>query len=358
MDKTKILSDKKYGIMVHYLASLQNGKYSPRNPSGITTDWNECVKDFDVEAFAKAVNKTGAGYVLFSLCQCTANICAPNKAFEEITDHKCTGACSERDLPLDLAIALKKYGIDLYLYFTGDGPQRDEIASKAFNTLNHTNNKITKGFVQKWSRVMKEFSLRYGDLVKGWWIDAGFDYIGYNDDLLRYYKEAAIAGNPSSLIAFNNGVVRLDMSDPDVIGLSDGNTEMDKAIDVINAKALAGDKKAKEILLKYDTPKKYRYSIYDDYTAGEASYYNEVPENGKVDGCLWHVLSFLGLSTAMPLCGIICGWAAPGSRYSAEYLKDYTSKVNAVGGVVTYDVCVDRYGAIDEGQIAVLSQIK
>ena len=175
MDKTKILSDKKYGIMVHYLASLQNGKYSPRNPSGITTDWNECVKDFDVEAFAKSVNEAGAGYVLFTLCQCTANICAPNKAFEEITDHKCTSACSERDLPLDLAIALKKYGIDLYLYFTGDGPQRDETASKAFGTLNHTNNKVSEAFVKKWSSVMKEFSLRYGDLVKGWWIDAGFD---------------------------------------------------------------------------------------------------------------------------------------------------------------------------------------
>lgn len=358
MNKIKIMSDKKYGLIVHYLNGLQNGKHSPTNPLAFKTSWDECVNDFDVNAFAEKVSKTGAGYVFFTLCQASANICAPNNTFEKITDGKCVGACAKRDLPLELGKALEKYGIDLYLYFTGDGPRKDEIASKSFKTLNLTDERVTEGFVKKWAEVMKEFSLRYGKLVKGWWIDGCFDYIGYNDDLLKYYKDAALAGNSDSLVAFNNGVVRLDMNDPSVIELSDGNTQMDKAIDAINAKALAGNEVARQLLQRYDTPKKYRYSIHDDYTAGEASYYNEIPTSGTVDGCLWHVMSFLGISYCMPLYGILCGWAGPGCRYSAEYLRDYTKKVNSVGGVVTYDVCVDRFGNIDEGQLAILSQLK
>jgi len=357
MKKAQYLSDKKFGIMVHYLNNLQNGKYSPNNPLSSPTSWNDCVNEFDVDAFAERVHRTGAGYVIFTLCQGSAHICSPSKAFDEFTDNECAEACSERDLPFEIGKALKKYGIDLYLYFTGDGPRGDKLAAEKFGTLNHTDGYVSESFVKKWSSVMKEFAIRYGNLVKGWWIDGAFDYIGYNDDLLKYYKEAAIIGNPDALVAFNNGVVRLDMSDQLVKELSDGETEMDKAIDIINQKALKGNDEAKKIILKYDTPKKYRYSIHDDFTAGESSYYNEIPESSDVDGCLWHVMSFLGISYCMPLCGIVCGWARPGSRYSAEYIKDYTNKVNAVGGVVTFDVCVDRYGCIDEGQIAVLSQI-
>ena len=75
-------------------------------------------------------------------------------------------------------------------------------------------------------------------------------------------------------------------------------------------------------------------------------------------GRYWHVMSFLGHSYCMPLYGVICGWGRPGCRYSAEYIRDYTNAVNSVGGVVTYDVCVNRFGEVDEGQIAVLSKIK
>ena len=358
MNRAEGLSSKKYGIMVHYLYGLQNGKRVYSNPSGITTSWEECVNDFDVNAFAENVYKTGAGYVIFTLCQVRANICAPSERFEEITDRGCVGACSKRDLPMELGIALKRYGIDLYLYFTGDGPHGDEIASKAFGTLKHTNERVTEEFVCKWASVMRELSVRYGRLVKGWWLDGCFDYIGYNDELLKYYRDAAVEGNPDSLISFNNGVVRLDMSDPQVIALSDGEAQMDKAINVINSKAIHGDETAKALLLRYDTPKKYRYSIHDDFTAGEATYFDEIPTVGTVDGCLWHVMSFLGQSYCMPLCGILCGWAAPGSRYSAAYIKKYTQEVNDAGGVVSFDVCVDRYGAIDKEQLAVLSHIK
>ena len=358
MNRTERLANKKYGLMVHYLEPLQNGKCSPNNPKGCITDWSTCVSEFDVDSFADRVRRTGAGYVIFSLCQVSAYMCAPSSVFDEITDYGCDGACSNRDLPLELARALSAHDIDLYLYFTGDGPRGDAVAAKAFGTLNLTGERVTADFVSKWAGVMRELAIRYGDIVKGWWIDGCFDYIGYNDDLLKLYKDAALAGNPDAIVAFNNGVVRLDMNDPGIVALADGETEMDKAIDVLDKKAWSGNISAREMLERYDTPKKYRYSAHEDFTAGESSYFNEIPAAGLIDGSRWHAMSFLGMPQYMPLCGVISGWCAPGCRYSAEYLKDYTSKVNSVHGVVTYDVCVDRYGSIDEGQIEVLSKIR
>ena len=358
MKRTDVLKNKRYGIMIHYLNGIQNGKGVLRNPVGKSTGWDECVNDLDVELLADNVQKTGAGYVIFSLCQVGANICAPSSVFEQITDYGCDGACSKRDIPLELAHALQKRGIDLYLYFTGDGPRGDEHASKAFGTLNHTDGTVCAEFVKKWASVMEELAYRYGSLVKGWWIDGCFDYIGYNDELLEFYREAALKGNPDALITFNNGVVRLDMADPDVLSFIGDEKDMSKAIDIIDKKAKEGSKLAASLIKKYDTPKKYRYSIHEDFTAGESSFFNEIPAAGEVDGVLWHVMSFLGISYCTPLEGIECGWCGAGSRYSAEYMNEYINKVNQKGGVVTVDVFMDRYGRFDIGQLEILSRIK
>ena len=344
--------------MVHYLFGLQNGKNPITNPRGVTS-WEDCVNDFDVEKFVKGVRESGAGYVLFTLCQASAKICMPCHILDEMTEGKCAESISVRDLPMEIGLELQKYGIDLYLYFTGDGPRNDEFASRVFGTLNHTGDRVTEDFVKKWSGVMEEIAVHYGSLVKGWWIDGAFDYIGYTDELLKYYKDAALKGNPEAVITFNNGVVRLDFNDPEVIALSDGERNMGCAIDVINKKALEGNDSARRIIAKYDTPKKYRYSIHDDFTAGESSRFDEIPVGATVDGeCLWHITSFLGKSYCEPLVGIECGWCGAGCRYTGEYLRDYTERVTSVGGAITFDVCVDRFGKIDEDQLSALMQIK
>ena len=96
-------------------------------------DYNDRVNNFDVEQFAKIAHEVNAGYVVFTMMQQEKYICAPNETFNKITGYKTGEACSERDLIADLIKALDKYDIPLFLYFTGDGPFKDEIAGKAFN---------------------------------------------------------------------------------------------------------------------------------------------------------------------------------------------------------------------------------
>lgn len=357
-DRTLWFKNKKWGIFVHYLEGLQNGENKVQNPLGVKTSWNECVNDFDTDLFAEQVHSIGAGYVVFTLCQQSRFMCAPNSTFDKMTGYKPGEACAERDLISDLADSLDKYGIDLMLYYTGDGPSRDEKASKALDTIDDVNKvDVDLGFVSKWTEIMKEYALRYGKRVKGWWIDGCFDYIGYTDDLLRLYRDAALSGNEDAIVTFNNSVVRMDFSDPELAGIAaSADRYMDKLV-LVDKAAREGNEVARQAFEISDTPPKYRYSAYEDYTAGESSYFGEIPQNRFADGSQWHALSFLGISTSMPLWGIECGWCSPGSRYTGEWMKDYVKSVSAKGGVVSVDVFLDRFGRIDKGQLEVLGKI-
>ncbi|MBP5621189.1 MAG: hypothetical protein J6X44_04160, partial [Thermoguttaceae bacterium] len=125
--KTENFRSKGYGVFVHYLDGLQNAA-STINSLGKETSWNECVDEFDVELFADQVAETGAGYAFFTVMQQTRFMPAPNETFDRLTGYKPGEACSTRDLIAEIADALEARGIDLYLYWTGDGPLRDPQA--------------------------------------------------------------------------------------------------------------------------------------------------------------------------------------------------------------------------------------
>ena len=66
---------------------------------------------------------------------------------------------------------------------------------------------MTRPFVEKWASVLEEYAVRYGENVKGWWIDGCYaGFLKYNDDLLALYANAIWKGNPKALVAMNNGV--------------------------------------------------------------------------------------------------------------------------------------------------------
>ena len=72
------------------------------------------------------LHEMGAGYYVITTMQGRKFMIAPNKTFDRIAGTKTGEACAARDLVQDLYQALSRYGIDLYLYFTGDGPYKDE----------------------------------------------------------------------------------------------------------------------------------------------------------------------------------------------------------------------------------------
>ena len=154
----------KWGVFNHYLAVLQN---DPRcaNSYGKQTDWDTLVNEFDVELVAKTLHEIGAKYYVITVMQGTKYMIAPNATFDKIAGTKPGEACSTRDLIADLYEALSGYGIDLFLYFTGDGPYKNHPEGDRFGFIGPQYGGVTREFVEKWSSVLEDYAVRYGDKI-------------------------------------------------------------------------------------------------------------------------------------------------------------------------------------------------
>lgn len=285
-----------YGVFVHYLEGLQNNA-ERLHSLGKETSWDECVKEFDTEAFAATMDEVGAGYVIFTVLQRKRTMIAPNPTFDRISGYKPGEACSTRDLIEDLYQSLARYDIPLMLYFTGDGPIDDPQAREAFNWTRPINDT----YVERWTSVARDYSERYGKKIAGWWVDGCYPWLGYKDDSLKVFAEALRAGNPDSIVAFNRGV------DPDVMA----------------------------------------YTPFEDYTCGEQNRFFDMPTSRFINGEQWHILSYLGE-----------WWGDPGTKYSKQDLRDYVFEVHRRGGVVSIDVILFRDGSLDRSQIEILRAVR
>ena len=298
----------KWGVFNHYLNGIQNNSQSP-NSQGKETDWDTCVKELDVERIAENLHIMGARYYFITVMQAKKYMIAPNKTFDEIAGTKPGEACSTRDLIEDLYQALSKYNIDLYLYYTGDGPYADVPIGKKFGFIEPRDQAITEAFVQKWASVLEEYSVRYGDKVKGWWIDGCYkEYFGYTDELLNYYYKACKKGNPNALVAFNGGIGEDD------------------------------------IFANY---------IDEDYTCGEQLDFTFIPRQRFYGKTQAHLLAPLGTGEQ----GIGPGWGSDGLRYDKEYLAEYVQRVHEAGGIMTFDIALYRDGHFDQMQLETLKYV-
>jgi hypothetical protein len=174
-----------YGVMFHWTAFAQAQQWPQKS-------YIEAVRDFDVEAFAKMVEETGAGYVLFTLNHSHPHCPAPIAAWEKIHP----GWTTQRDLIDELADALGKRGIKLMLYMSSStlgmrSAERNQILSM-------------EEFIGIHSEVLREIGTRYGKKVVGYWFD-GWDGLALqfpNAPFERLF-EASKAGNPDRIISFN-----------------------------------------------------------------------------------------------------------------------------------------------------------
>lgn len=266
------------------------------------------VGAFDVQAVAKQLAESGVRYFVFTLGQNSGYMNAPNAAYDALAGFKAGERCATRDLPAELAAALKPLGIRLMLYLPCQTPNRDLRAIRAFGVPEEPANrdrKIDAAFAQKWARVIREWSDRYGESVSGWWFDGGYQGVGFNSEIARIYAAAAKHGNPNSVVTFNPGVS-----------------------------------------LK-------RWTDAEDYTAGELNEpLTHVCGGRWLDGSQWHVLTFLGKT-----------WGRRDTRYTDEQWRAWVGSVTAKGGVVTldlgpnYEVQAGPVGAFDEAQLRQLKAI-
>ena len=280
--KAAWMRDAKWGVMSHYLAD-----WKARESGEIMSveKWNEMVNNFNVEGLADQLKSVGAGYFIFTIGQNSGYFLSPNKTYDQITGIT-PSKCSNRDLISDLADVLNKRGIKLIVYLPSGAPAGDKTAREALKWENGPYR--NKEFQINWQNIIREWSERWGKKVAGWWFDGCYwpstMYRSCDEPNFKSFADAARAGNPESIVAFNPGVVYRSIS----------------------------------------------LTSYEDYTAGEL----DQPErmkiirtfDGIVDGAQLHYLSYLGEH-----------WGIGNPRFTIEQIIEWSKQIQNKGGVITWD---------------------
>ena len=308
--------DAGWGAFMHYLA---RGASAP-GPAEITTnEWNRRIDAFDAAGLADQLQQIGAAYFFLTIGQNSGFYLSPNETYDSLVGRS-PSRCSRRDLVADMIGALAGSGIRLMVYLPSHAPAHDRRAVEALKCTprwdasawqlrpgtylreGDVDDRLSE-FQRNWEAVIREWSLRWGAGVAGWWFDGCYHadrmYRCAEEPNFRSFAAAAKAGNPDSLVAFNPGVK------VPILSLTE----------------------------------------HEDYTAGEIA--NALPvQSGSswtpplgrfVDGAQLHVLTFLGEY-----------WGRGRPRLPDELVVGYTKHVNAVEGVITWDVPPTPVGLIAE----------
>ena len=319
------MMERKWGIFNHFLYGSEKGytHFRGDDPDEIlemAREWNAQVDSFDVEKLARTLHEIGCGYYFITVMQGTRFLIAPNAAYTAITGIRPGEACCRRDLIRDIGQALRRYDIDLYLYYTGDGPHFDRIAGPAMGLYEDyeagLHGRVDARFVGNWASVLEEYAVRYGDLVKGWWVDGCYKSLGYDNGLLSVYHRAILKGNPDALAAFNSGTASFVHEDGD------------------------------------DTP--IKWYEHETFTCGEDNDFTYVFRDRFTNGAQNHLLIPFGDYRDGNICA---GWRNTGVRRDPDYVADFIRKNNAAGAVITVDVFVDCHGNFDPAQVEALKYI-
>lgn len=320
--RTQWFFEARWGVMCHYLAAPP----SSQGTGAFTEDqWQATVDGFDAQGLAAQLAEAGAGYLLFTLGQNTGFYCAPNATYDALVG-RVPSRLSRRDLIADLYDALAPRGIRLLAYLPSHAPAYDEVAVRALkctprwdprrwslraDTYSETDpDDRLREFQGYWEAIIREWSLRWGKKVSGWWIDGC-----YHADLMYRFRDppnfvsfaaALRAGNPDSIVAFNPGVK--------VPIVCHWEEEDYTAGEIANALPVDMDARRNR---------------------GESgSEYGELPARRYADGAQLHVLTFMGRYW--------CGGEAP--RFPDEMAVGYTQHVHDMGGVITWDVPIECEG--------------
>jgi hypothetical protein len=296
----------RWGVFAHYLGAPP----STAGGAELTAEaWSFQVDAFDVPRLVEQLVSTRAKYFFITLGQNSGHYCSPNAAYDRVVGIA-PGKCSRRDLIADLAKAMEPHGVRLMVYLPAGAPAADPVARKKLQWLwggkgqwqlpgEPVGGRLPE-FQRHWEAVIREWSLRWGRRVHGWWLDGCYfaDVMYRHPDPPNFATFAAAlkAGNPDSLVAFNPGV----------------------KVPVVC------------------------HTEHEDYTAGEiAEALPTCPGRWVARGAhkaQYHLLSYLGSTW--------CGGDAP--RFPDDLAIAYTRYINSRGGVMTWDVPILKTGLIPQ----------
>jgi hypothetical protein len=177
---TDWLAKAGYGVMFHWTSRSQ-----PRN--GPAKSYADAVAAFDVAAFGRMVEDTGAGYVIFTVNHAEPHCPAPIASWERVHP----GRTTRRDLIGEIADELGKRNIRLMLYF-------------ASHTLGGLGKSTAKEYWSIHEQVLTEFGKRYGSRVAGYWFDGWYQTMERYPELsLDALWPVVKMGNPQRLVGYN-----------------------------------------------------------------------------------------------------------------------------------------------------------
>jgi hypothetical protein len=319
--------DARWGVFMHFLAA---GVPDDADDARAVDAWNRRVDGFDVEGLASQLTDVGASTFFITLGQNSGFYLSPNATYDALVGRR-PGRCSRRDLVADLAAALEPRGIRLMTYLPSHAPAGDRLAVEGLGCTPkwdaskwqlHPGRYLRRmeiderlsAFQRNWEAVIREWSLRWGEHVSGWWFDGCYFpermYVHEDEPNFHSFRAAAKAGNLESLAAFNPGVR--------------------EAFDINTA--------------------------YEDYTSGEVADMLPVAVNAPWQahplgsggaGPQFHVLTFLGQY-----------WGQGPPRFPDALVVGYTQYVNQNQGVMTWDVPHTPEGRIPEDFVRQLSQLR
>ncbi len=302
-DRAGWMREARFGVMTHFLHDwiIGRGNREQMTPE----NWNTLVDGFDVETCADQLKSVGAGYYLISIGQNSGYYLSPNATYDRLTGIQLS-KLSRRDLVADLAMALAKRGIKLMVYLPAGAPGGDAAAKAALQWENGPHRNAE--FQRHWEAIIREWSLRWGDKVSGWWFDGCYwpnhMYRTEEPPNFKTFAAAPRAGNAQSAVAFNPGVVNRTLS----------------------------------------------LTPHEDYIAGEISDPTRWSANrnfdGRIDGAQLHFLSYLGET-----------WGRGAPRFNDDQACAFSRKVAEVGSAVTWDTPTRKNGTFAPEFLAQLKAI-
>ncbi|MHB9134492.1 MAG: alpha-L-fucosidase [Armatimonadota bacterium] len=299
----------KWGVFATYLAGPAG---TGAGSEDVTPDsWNAQIDAFDVDGLARQLAAAHVPYFFMSIGQNSGFYLSPNATYDSLVAFP-DSKCSRRDLIADLYQGLEPYGIRLMVYLPSGAPTADQAAKER---LMAGDDARTSQFQCRWEAVVREWSLRWGAHVHGWWIDGPYNPEDYrHPDPPNYYSLTAAlkAGNPAALVAYNNGLRTPVYSVTECDDYTPGEIERDMTV----------------------SP-----GHYPDYS-------RLAPYTRLIDGAQFHILTIMGE-----------WWGKPPLRFPEEFVIGYTRCINRQDGVVTWDVPLTPAGLIDPEFIGPLSRL-
>lgn len=336
----------RYGVAVHWIYERYTG-------DAATVDGP--VDAFDIDAFLRDFDATGADWLLFTVGQNTGGYASPNAQIERLCG---SHHCAKRDLVGEIAAALHARGKRFMAYLPGDVL----VPSIAAGTGYAQGMPERALFQTNWTGVIREWSERWGRNLDGWWFDGMFSARYPKGFDVELWASAARAGNPDRVIAFNVQAYgqRLDGT-------------------------IAGVAPA---------------TVQDDYLSGEAWFLHNgrllydwidrdfprtwMPETAYVKdtACLHHVLfpidgdwhawsawSSLGLETSIydrhrnhfsetAMAALREKGEFPVPVYTADELARFVEAFTRVGGAATINVGIDAYGRLNDKSLTLFGAVR